>query len=82
VHKQEFTAWCQQSDGRGTIWISTVEIEQAEDITSDEDIESAKLAAREACAADWGADDCSDIHCLGLAKGDVQIVSWNDLGDD
>lgn len=75
--KQEFTAWCQQSDGRGTIWIGSIELE-----TDGDYLPYAKLMAREACAADWGADDCSDIHCLGLAMGNVEIIDWEDLNDD
>ena len=82
MHTQEFTAWCQQADGRGTIWIGNVEIEQESSLTTDNEIERARLEARQACALDWGSDDCSDTHCLGLAKGDVRIVDWQDLNDD
>lgn len=77
-----FTAFCQSVDGMGTIWIDTVEVANVPlDVTTDEQIEAAKTAAREACADDWGSDP-DEIHVLGLAKGDVQIVEWEDLNDD
>ena len=74
-----YTAFCQQSDGRGTIWIDTVEVED-DPQDCDATIEAAKLAAREACANDWGWD-FDDVHCLGLAVGNVEIAEWEDLND-
>ena len=64
-----YTAFCQEVTGNGTIWISTVEAA---------DVESATVAARESCAADWDYD-VADVHCLGLAQGAVQIAHWEDL---
>lgn len=69
-----FTAFCQQSNGKGTIWISRVEVEG-------DDVAEAAEAAIKACAEDWDCDE-EDVHCLGLAVGDVDIVYWSDLNDD
>lgn len=66
-----YTAFCQQTDGKGTIWVSTVE---ATDV--DEAIE---LAIRE-CADDWWYDP-QDVHCLGIAEGGVNILYWEDIED-
>lgn len=75
-----FTAFCQDANGSGTIWIDNVEVDGTPlDVTTDEQIEAAKAAARAACASDWGYEDSSQIHVLGLAKGDVQIVEWEDI---
>ena len=74
---QTYTAFCQQVDGGGTIWIDTVEVAS---MGEDAMIDAAKLAARTACAGDWEWD-FDNVHCLGLAKGDVQIVTWEDIGD-
>lgn len=65
-----FTAFCQEADGSGTIWISTVEVE-------DDNVLTAISLAREACAEDWDYDP-EDIHVLGIARGDVEICHWVD----
>ena len=82
---QTYTAFCQASDGRGTIWIDTVGVPSLgpdpEITDAGAQIEAAKLVARIACADAWGCDP-DDVHCLGLAKGDVEIVDWEDLNDD
>lgn len=67
-----YTAFCQDTSGRGTIWIDKVEASTVED---------AKNLAREACADDWGYEDASQIHVLGIARGNVEIADWEDLGD-
>ena len=71
TEEKTFTAFCQDANGTGTIWIDKVQA------TS---IEKAATVARETCAQDWGCDP-EQVHCLGLATGDVQIVHWEDLGD-
>ena len=75
-----FTVFCQQTDHFGTIHIDSVEAL---------DLESAVQAGREQCLADWnggasGSDapfTLEDIHCLGVAKGDVRILHWQDQFD-
>lgn len=75
-----FTVFCQQVDQLGTIHIDTVEAE---------DLDSAIQAGREQCLADWsgGASEpdapftLEDIHCLGVAEGDVRILHWQDQAD-
>lgn len=75
-----FTVFCQQVDQLGTIHIDSVQAV---------DIESAIQAGREQCLADWnggtsGEDapfTLEDIHCLGVAQGDVRILHWQDQLD-
>ena len=65
---QTFTAFCQEADETGTIWIQQVKAEAIAD---------AVAAARRDCAEDWGFD-VEHVHCLGLAQGDCEIVHWED----
>ncbi len=72
-----FTVFCQQTDQLGTIHIDTVEAT---------DLPSAILAGREQCLRDWngsetGSLSLDDIHCLGVAEGDVRILHWKDQPD-
>ena len=67
-----FTAFCQEADGSGTIWIGTVVCE--------DDVMAAVSMAREACAADWDYDP-EDVHVLGIARGEVEICHWVDICD-
>ena len=75
-----FTVFCQQVDQLGTIHIDTVEAA---------DLDTAIQAGREQCLADWngGASESNepftleDIHCLGIAAGDVRILHWQDQVD-
>lgn len=75
-----FTVFCQQADQLGTIHIDKV---------AAPDLESAIQAGRQQCLADWnggaeGADapfTLEDIHCLGVAEGDVRILHWQDQVD-
>lgn len=66
-----YTAFCQDRDSGGSTWISIVEAT---------DTESAIIEARTRCADDWGYDDPEDIHVLGIAKGDITILHWDDEG--
>lgn len=72
-----YTAWCQQSNGTGTIWIGKV------DAPSGTTLDSIRLSAIQACAIDWGWDgeQEGDIHCLGIARGDVDLVYWDDIDE-
>lgn len=67
-----YTAFCQQSDGGGTIWIDSVEAE---------DLSAAIEKARDECAAAWGYE-AEHVHCLGVAAGNVEILHWDDIEDD
>ena len=72
-----FTVFCQQAGGGGTIHIDSVDAA---------DLESAILAGRQQCLADWNGGTAGDnppitledIHCLGVAEGDVHILHWED----
>lgn len=65
-----FTAFCQDADGGGTIWIGPVEAD---------DLPAAMDMAAKQCAADWGYSDANDVHILGIASGDVKIEYWDDI---
>lgn len=64
-----YTAFCQQTNGQGTTWISTV---RATDGAEAIDV------ARAQCAEEWGYA-VEDVHVLGIAAGDVDILLWDDL---
>ena len=65
-----FTAFCQDLDGSGTVWIASFEAPN---------LAAAKQLAREKCAADWGYEDPDHVHVLGIAKGNVNILHWEDI---
>lgn len=67
-----FTAWCQEKSGEGTIWVGSFEAE---------DLEAAKAGAIERCAEDWHPFEAENIHLLGIAAGDVEILHWQDVCD-
>ena len=69
-----YTAFCTDRDQQPTtVWIDTVE---CPDGTLIPDVET---MARQQCRENWEYDNIELIHCLGLAKGDVEIVMWEDL---
>lgn len=66
------TAFCCMVGGGGTTWIQSLEVARYATLP---DIE---LAARQDCAEAWECE-VSDVHCLGLAEGDVDILCWEDI---
>jgi hypothetical protein len=80
MNQNTFTVFCQQADQLGTIHIDTVEAT---------DLDTAIQVGREQYLADWngGAREpdapfkLEDIHCLGVAEGDVRILHWQDQLD-
>ena len=66
---KSYTVFCQDITGEGTIWIECVQA------TS---LEHAKLVGRMECAEAWGREDIEEIHVLGVAEGDVNILYWED----
>jgi len=80
-----YVAFCQESNGRGTIWISSIEVDAQSD--RDSELQDAATQARYACAHDWDRYlnedddsplDISGIVCMGLAEGNVTIAMWDD----
>ena len=67
-----FTGFCQETSGLGTIWIESFE-------AGNED--AAMVAAQKLCAEAWGCE-LGDVHVLGLAAGNVEILHWGDLNDN
>jgi hypothetical protein len=66
---KQFTAFCQESNGMGTIWIESITARS---------LSSAIKKARKECAAAWEYPQ-SNVHVLGIAEGDVTILHWEDL---
>ena len=72
-----YTVFCQHVDRQGTTHIDTVDAP---------DLPSAIQAGRQQCLADWGGGagdtpdllSIEDIHCLGVAQGNVPILHWQD----
>lgn len=64
-----YTAFCQQANGKGTIWVNNIDANNLED--------AIELAINE-CALDRG-DLPTNVHCLGIAEGDVNILYWEDI---
>ena len=73
-----YTVFCRQVSNEGTTHIDTVEAE---------DVPNAILAGRQQCLNDWNGDwnsgttplfTLDDIHCLGIAAGNVAILHWED----
>lgn len=72
-----FTVFCQEASGHGTIWIDTVTLPEY----NYEDVPIALIEekAKEACREAWGyPPDGIDIHCMGIAEGDITIHMWDD----
>ena len=72
MSRRKYTVFCQESSGTGTIWIDML---TADKTTT---MESIAARARKKCARDWECDP-EDVHCLGVARGNVQIAYWEDL---
>lgn len=66
-----YTVFCQESSGRGTIWVSSVEANTYEEAIS---------TGRAECASDWGYET-RNVHVLGVAEGSVHLVYWDDICD-
>ena len=73
-----FTVFCQHESGKGTIWISTITIEHYN--YEDWPLALIEKRAIEQCADEWSYDEeeAQSIICMGIAEGDVHILSWDD----
>jgi hypothetical protein len=66
---KKYTVFIRQLNNEGTTFISSYEtpgVPEAIDL------------ARADCAECWEADE-KDLHVLGVAAGDVEILEWDDL---
>lgn len=68
-HMNTYTAFCQAATGHGTIWIGSLDAA---------DCEMAGNQSLCQCAEDWSMD-ADQIHLLGIAAGDVEILLWQDI---
>jgi len=66
--QKTFTIFCRESNGTGTTWVQAVQAK---------DLDAARAKGRTACAADWEYDE-DDIAVVGVAKGSVTILDWDD----
>lgn len=75
-----FTIFCQEANGLGTVHI---------DVIRALDLETAIQKGKKQCLEAWSSGSCGeedlwsldDIHCLGVAAGNVEILHWEDLCD-
>jgi hypothetical protein len=67
--ERTFTAWCCQAGGGGTIHISSFEAT---------DLDHAIQTGMQTCMEDWQEENPANIHLLGIAQGDVEILYWKD----
>lgn len=67
---QTYTVFCTEYERPGsTTWIGHVQAEG---------VDHAWSLGRAQCAEAWYLDDPSDVHVLGIAEGEVNIVRWHD----
>jgi hypothetical protein len=68
-HHPVFTVWHRQTNNVGTTHVCAV---------AAPDAAAAVKQARAQCLADWGGLP-RPLHTLGVAEGDVHLLSWEDL---
>lgn len=65
-----YTIWIAQEDRRGTMFVTSQKGRTPQS--------AANKALRE-CSAEWGAGyPVSALTVVGIAKGDVELIEWND----
>ena len=73
---QSFSVFIREASGRGTTYITTVPAI---------DVKQAKQIALQECSEAWSVNGSpwaiTDLHVLGVLKGDVQVVEWDDTED-
>jgi hypothetical protein len=74
------TAFCQQANAHGTIWIQAIAVPMLSSV--DAQLDLARLMAIQECAQAWYGDDDDggsfDIVCLGLIEGNANVLAWDD----
>ena len=73
---KQYTAFCREWGGDGTIWIDTVTANGPE---------GAVRAARVRCAHDWGGEKWGGEPvplCIGLVAGRAKVLGWVDDDDE
>jgi hypothetical protein len=67
----KFYVWITEANGRGTCHVSSHEADTPDEATNE--------ALYETCV-DWGGDYIpTDLRILGIAKGEIEIIEWDDL---
>ena len=67
---EKYTVWVQEANGHGTTHIDSYLAANAED---------AAAQAMELVMADWGMQHRRSLRILGIARGDIELVEWNDV---
>jgi hypothetical protein len=68
----KYTVWITQANGRGTCHISSHEATGVED---------AAAQALNETQDDWGDYPLEQLRVLGIAKGEIEIIEWNDFDE-
>lgn len=70
---RKYTVFVRQLDNMGTTHVDCYEAYS---------IQEAKEKAIAQVLEDWGGEYAADdLHILGVAAGDVDLIEWDDLGD-
>lgn len=67
-----YTVFVCDADQVRTVFITSVEAES---------IPAARRIALTECADAWGMHSTDELHVLGVADGDVQILEWTDVAE-
>jgi len=69
LHNTTWTVWLTDVGGAGTTYVTAARAESMAD--------AVEVAMTE-CRSEWNQEDDYPLHVLGVARGDVEIVEWND----
>ena len=67
---KKYTVFIREADNTGTTFISSAEAETREE---------AVAAVLAECRDCWEWDEEDELHVLGVAAGDIEILEWDDL---
>lgn len=70
----KYTVWICEADGSGTTHVSSHDAKDPQD--------AAEQAIAETLTDwDWTDEQEEELHVLGIAKGDIELIEWNDISD-
>lgn len=72
---QIYTAFCTGVSDQATTWIQAIHVPN--EPRSNLEMRAAQQAKQE-CAEAWGCE-LKEVHCLGLAEGNIEIAYWDDV---
>jgi len=74
--RRKYTVWVQHDTGLGTVWVDTITCRTRPDGL--DDIPHIERVAVAKCAREWEIDSADDLLCMGIARGAVRILLWDD----